>query len=126
MNLGSNAITQPHTRLLATGNIQFNLDDQFRPANVNFLLDYQPPRQNYPPNQVREDIAPWRYQLRVNGNLCRDQDRQVRQPQRDITKKVKVCKTRENLKNSNFVKNGKTVIYRNCPRKKSGIFLDLG
>ena len=39
---------------------------------------------------MREDVAPQRYQLRVNGNWGRDQDRQVRQPQRDITKKVKV------------------------------------
>ena len=39
---------------------------------------------------MREDVAPQRYQRRVNGNWGRDQDRQVRQPQRDITKKVKV------------------------------------
>ena len=58
--------------------------------NVNFLLDYQPPRQNYPPNQVREDVASQRYQPRVNGNWGRDHDRQAKQPQRDITKKVKV------------------------------------
>ena len=58
--------------------------------NVNFPLDYQPPRQNYPPNQVREDVAHQRYQLKVNGNWGRDQDKQVRQPQRDITKKFKV------------------------------------
>ena len=90
MNLGSNSITQPHTRLPATGDLQFNLGDRFQPANVNFPLDYQPPRQNYPPNQVREDVAPQRYQPRVIGNWGRDQDRHVRQPQRDITKKVKV------------------------------------
>ena len=30
------------------------------------------------------------YQPRVNGNWGRDHDRQVRQPQRDITKKAKV------------------------------------
>ena len=36
------------------------------------------------------------------------------------------CKTREILKNSNFVKNGKTVIYRNSPKKENAIFLDLG
>ena len=90
MNLGSNSIAQPHTRLPATGDLQFNLGDRFQPANVNFPLDYQPPRQNYPPNQVREDVAPQQYQLKVNGNWDKDQDRQVRQPQRDITKKVKV------------------------------------
>ena len=90
MNLGSNSIAQPHTRLPTTRDLQFNLGDQFQPANVNFPLDYQPPRQNYPPNQVREDVAPQRYQPRVTGVWGRDQDRQVRQPQRDITKKVKV------------------------------------
>ena len=47
MNLGSNSIAQPHTRLLATGDLQFNLGDRFQLANVNFPLDYQPPRQNY-------------------------------------------------------------------------------
>ena len=69
---------------------QMNLGDRFQPANVNFSLDYQPPRQTYPPNSVREDVAPQRYQPRVSGVWGRDQDRQVRQPQRDITKKVKV------------------------------------
>ena len=49
MNLGSNSIAQSHTRLLATEDLQFNLGDRFQPANVNFPLDYQPPRQNYPP-----------------------------------------------------------------------------
>ena len=39
---------------------------------------------------MREDGVPQRYQPRVNGNWDRDQDRQVRQPQRNITKKVKV------------------------------------
>ena len=58
MNLGSNSIAQPHTRLPRTRDLQFNLGDRFQPANVNFPLDYQPPRQNYPPNQVREDVAP--------------------------------------------------------------------
>ena len=29
MNLGRNLIAQPHTRLLATGDLQFNLGDQF-------------------------------------------------------------------------------------------------
>ena len=67
-NLGSNSIAQPHTRLLAIGDLQFNLGDRFQLANVNFPLDYQPPRQNYPPNQVREDAAPQRYQPRVTGN----------------------------------------------------------
>ena len=91
MNLGSNSIAQPHTRLPATGDLQFNLSDRFQPVNVNFPLDYQPPRQNYLPNQVREDVAPQQYQPKVTGNWGRDQDRQVRQPQRDITKKkVKV------------------------------------
>ena len=89
MNLGSNSMAQPHTRLPATRDLQFNLGDQFRLANVNFPLDYQPPRQNYPSNQVKEDVAPQRYQPRVNGYWSRDQDRQVRQPQRNITKKVK-------------------------------------
>ena len=87
MNLGSNSIAQSHTRLPAIGDLQFNLGDRFQPVNVNFPLDYQPLRQNYRPNQVREDVAPQRYQLRVNGNWGRDQDRQVRLPQRDITKK---------------------------------------
>ena len=58
MNLGSNSIVQPHMRLPAIGDLHFNLGDQFQPANVKFPLDYQPPRQNYPPNQVREDVAP--------------------------------------------------------------------
>ena len=57
MNLGNNSIAQPHTRLPAIGDLQFNLGDRFQPANVNFPLDYQPPRQNYPLNQVREDVA---------------------------------------------------------------------
>ena len=39
---------------------------------------------------MREDVAPQRYQPRVTSNWGRDQDRQVRQPQRDNTKKVKV------------------------------------
>ena len=39
---------------------------------------------------MREDVAPQRYHPRVNGNWGRDQDRQVRQSQRDITKKIKV------------------------------------
>ena len=90
MNLGSNSIAQPHTRLPAIGDLQLNLGDQFRPANVNFSLDYQTLRKNYPPNKVREDVAHQRYQPRVNGNWGRDHDRLVRQPQRDITKKVKV------------------------------------
>ena len=90
MNLGSNSIDQPHTRLPATRDLYFNLSDRFQPANVNFTLDYQPLRRNYPPNQVREDVAPQRYRPRVIGNWGRDQDRQVRQPQRDVTKKVKV------------------------------------
>ena len=58
MNLGCNSIAQPHTMLPTTGDLQFNLGDQFQPANVNFPLDYQPLRKNYPPNQVREDVAP--------------------------------------------------------------------
>ena len=58
MNFGSNSIVQPHTRLPATKDLQFYLCDRFQPANVNFPLDYQPPRQNYLPNQVREDVAP--------------------------------------------------------------------
>ena len=58
MNLGNNSIVQPHTRLPITRDLQFNLGDRFRLANVNFSLDYQPPRQNYPPNQVREDVTP--------------------------------------------------------------------
>ena len=90
MNLVSNSIAQPHTRLPTTEDLLFNLGDRFQPANVNFPLDYQPPRQNYPPNQVREDVASQRYQPRVTGIWGRDQDRQVRQPQRDITKKFKV------------------------------------
>ena len=57
MNLGSNSFAQPNTRLPATGDLQFNLGDQFKPPNVNFPLDYQPPRQNYPANQVKEDVA---------------------------------------------------------------------
>ena len=57
MNWGSNSIAPPHTRLLATGDLQFNLGDWFQPTNVNFPLDYQPLRQNYPPNQVREDVT---------------------------------------------------------------------
>ena len=61
MNLGSHSIVQPHTRLPATRDLQFNLGDRFRPANVNFPLDYQRPRQNYPLNQVRKDVAPQRY-----------------------------------------------------------------
>ena len=36
MNLGSNSIAQPHTSLLANRDLQFNLGDQFQPANVNF------------------------------------------------------------------------------------------
>ena len=90
MILGSNSIAQPHTRLLTTGDLQFNLSDRFQPANVNLPLDYQPPRQNYPPNKVREYVVPQGYQPRVIGNWGRDQDKHVRQPQRDITKKVKV------------------------------------
>ena len=39
---------------------------------------------------MREDVAPQRYQPRVTSNWGRDQNRQVRQPQRDIIKKVKV------------------------------------
>ena len=39
---------------------------------------------------MREDFAPQRYQPRVTGNWGRDQDRKVKQPPRDITKKVKV------------------------------------
>ena len=80
MNLGGNSIAQPHTRLPTIGDLQFNLGDMFQLTNVNFPLDYHPPRQNYPPNQVREDVAPLRYQPRVLGNWGRDQDRQVRQP----------------------------------------------
>ena len=90
MNLGSHSIAQPPTRLPTTGALQFNLGDRFQPANVNFPLDYQPPRQTYPPNLVREDVVPQRYQPRVTGIWGRDQDRRVRQPQRDIIKKVKV------------------------------------
>ena len=58
MNLGSNSVAQPHTSLPTAGDLQFNLGDRFHPANVNFSLDYQPPRQNYSPNQVREDVVP--------------------------------------------------------------------
>ena len=90
MNLGSNSVAQPHTRLPTTGDLQFNLGDRFRPTNINFSLDYQLPRQNYPPNQVREDVAPQGSQPKVTGNWGRNQIRQVKQPQRDITKKVKV------------------------------------
>ena len=90
MNLGSNSISQPHTRLPTTGDLQFNLGGRFQPTNVNFLLDYQLPRQNYPPNQVREDVLPQRYQPKVNSNWDKYQDRQVRQPQRDITKKSRL------------------------------------
>ena len=68
MNLGRNLVSHPHMRLPTTGDLQFNLSDRFQPANVNFSLDYQPPRHNYPPNQVREDVAPQRYQPRVTGN----------------------------------------------------------
>ena len=39
---------------------------------------------------MREDVTPQRYQPRVYGNWGRGQDRQVRQLQRNITKKVKV------------------------------------
>ena len=52
MHLCSNSIAQPHTKLPATGDLQFNLGDRFQLANANFPLDYQPPRQYYPPNQV--------------------------------------------------------------------------
>ena len=58
MHLGNNLVAQPHTRLPTTGDLQFNLGDLFQPTNVNFSLDYQPQRHNYPPNQVREDVAP--------------------------------------------------------------------
>ena len=75
MNLGSNSIAQPHIRLPATGDLRFNLGDLFQPANVNFPLDYQPPRQNYPPNQVREDVTPQQYQPRVTSNWGRDHNR---------------------------------------------------
>ena len=68
MNLGSNSVAQPHTRLPTTEDLQFNLGDRFQPTNVNFSLDYQLLRQNNPPNQVREDVAPQRYQPRVTGN----------------------------------------------------------
>ena len=44
----------------------------------------------------------------------------------EIILKGRECKTRSNLKNSNFAKNGKAVIFRNSPKKESGIFLDLG
>ena len=58
MNLGSNSVAQPHTWLPTTRDLQFNLGDRFQPSNVNFSLDFQPLRQNYPPNQAREDVAP--------------------------------------------------------------------
>ena len=58
MNLGSHSIAQPHTRLPAIGDLQFKLGDRFRPTNVNFSLDYQPSRPNYPPNHVREGVVP--------------------------------------------------------------------
>ena len=61
MNLGSNSISQPHTRLPATRDLQFNLCDRFRATNVNFPLYYQPPRKHYPPNWVREYVVPQRY-----------------------------------------------------------------
>ena len=80
MNLDSNLIAQPHTRLPTTGDLQFNLGDRFQLANVNLPLDYQPPRQTYPPNQVREDVDPQRYQHMVTSIWGRDKDRQVRQP----------------------------------------------
>ena len=32
MNLGSNSIVQPHTRLPATGDLRFNLSDWFQPV----------------------------------------------------------------------------------------------
>ena len=38
MNLGSNSIAQPHIKLHATRDLQFNLGDRFQPANVNFPL----------------------------------------------------------------------------------------
>ena len=57
MNLCCNSIAQPHTRLPTTRDFQLNLGDRFQLAKVNFPLNYQPPRQNYPPNQVREDVA---------------------------------------------------------------------
>ena len=69
MNLGSNSVAQPHTRLNGIGDLQFNLGDRFQPANVNFSLDCQPPRQNYPLNQLKEYVAPQRYQPRVTGNF---------------------------------------------------------
>ena len=75
LNLGSHSIAQPHARLPTTGDPRFNLGDRFQPANVNFPLDYQPPRQTYPPNLVREDVAPQRYRPRVSGVWGRDQDR---------------------------------------------------
>ena len=90
MNLDSNSIAQLHTMLPTIGDLQFNLGNRFQPANVNFPLDYQPPRQNYPPNQVREYVTQQRYQPRVIRNWGRYQDRHVRQPLRNITKKVKV------------------------------------
>ena len=58
MNMGGNSVAQPHTSLPTIGDLQFNLGDRFQPTNVNFSLDYQPPRQNYPPNQVKEHVAP--------------------------------------------------------------------
>ena len=53
MNLGSNSIYQPYIRFPAIEDLQFNLGDRFQRANVNFLLDYQPQRQNYPPDQMK-------------------------------------------------------------------------
>ena len=47
-------------------------------------------KENYLPNQVREDVTPQQCQPRVTSNWSRDHDRQVRQPQKDITKKVKI------------------------------------
>ena len=72
MNLGSNSISKAHTRLHAIGDLLFNLGAPFQLVNVNFPLDYQPPRQNCPPNQVREDVTPQRYHSWVNGNCGRD------------------------------------------------------
>ena len=40
INMSSNSIAQPHTRLPTTKDLQFNLGDRFRLANVNFPLDY--------------------------------------------------------------------------------------
>ena len=39
---------------------------------------------------MREDVAPQRYQPRVTSNWGKDEDRQVRQPQRDIAKKSRL------------------------------------